>query len=420
MVDAPASDTDEPEHPGSERHASWAELFFDLVAVAGVAALAQVLGSGLDGAALGLYALLFLTFWLSWTTFMLYSNVAAGRTHVLRLLTGMFGLGVMAASVPDVAHTVLADGRSTLPLTVFTVAYIATRIYGSHSWQRGELLVDFPVAQYTVGLLPWFVSIWIGEPWKLALWAVGIGLDLLLVLVFSGSKLLDQAQARRTGKGPVIRGVSVDPDLLSERLGLFVIIVLGESVVEIVEAASDTRFSVGLLATGLASFVLLAGMFGLSVVFGYAGLPHLRPGRIPIRAALGLHCLVTAVVATVAVSLSAVVRHGSDPLSGPGRWLLCGAIAAYFALGVVTGVASHSSDRQRTISRVITGVAVPLLLGLFATGVSGRMLVVYLALVILAHLWFEQHLAPVQSPAELSAQCEQAMGQPAAAGPAIA
>jgi low temperature requirement protein LtrA len=400
MVDAPASDTDEPEHPGSERHASWAELFFDLVAVAGVAALAQVLGSGLDGAALGLYALLFLTFWLSWTTFMLYSNVAAGRTHVLRLLTGMFGLGVMAASVPDVAHTVLADGRSTLPLTVFTVAYIATRIYGSHSWQRGELLVDFPVAQYTVGLLPWFASIWIGGPWKLALWAVGIGLDLLLVLVFSGSKLLDQAQARRTGKGPVIRGVSVDPELLSERLGLFVIIVLGESVVEIVEAASDTRFSVGLLATGLASFVLLAGMFGLSVAFGYAGLPHLRPGRIPTRAALGLHCLVTGVVATVAVSLSAVVRRGSDPLTGPGRWLLCGAIAAYFALGVVTGVASHSSDRQRTISRVITGVAVPLLLGLFATGVSGRMLVVYLALVILAHLWFEQRLAPIQSPGD--------------------
>jgi len=86
-------------------------------------------------------------------------------------------------------------------------------------------------------------------------------------------------------------------------------------------------------------------------------------------------------------------------------WLFAAAYSAvgfsiYFALGVVTGVASHSSDRQRTISRVITGVAVPLLLGLFATGVSGRMLVVYLALVILAHLWFEQRLAPIQSPGD--------------------
>jgi hypothetical protein len=403
---------DEPEATRAERHASWAELFFDLVAAAGVSALAHVLGSELDAAALGLYTLLFLAFWLSWTTFMLYSNVAADQTRVVRLLIGMFGLGVMAASVPGVARTVLGDGGGVRPLNVFAIAYIATRIYGSQSWRRGEVLLDFPVARYTVGLLPWFASIWAGEPWKLALWAVGIGADLLLVLVLSGNKILEQVQARFTeqaatrrrprpgvradGEGPVIHGVSVDPDLLSERLGLFVIIVLGESVVQVVGAASHAQYGVGLLASAIASFVLLAGIFGLSVVFGYAGLPHLRAGRIPIRAALGLHCLVTGVVATVAVSLSSVVRHGSDPLSGPGRWLLCGAVAAYFTLGVVTGVASHSSDLQRTISRVITGIVVPLLLGLLATGVSGRILVIYLALLVLAHLWFERRLAPVQ------------------------
>jgi low temperature requirement protein LtrA len=405
---------DEPEATKTERHASWAELFFDLVAVAGVSALAQVLRSELDAAALGLYALLFLAFWLSWTTFMLYSNVAADQTRVVRLLIGMFGLGVMAASVPGVAHTVLSGGDSVRPLNVFATAYIATRIYGSQSWRRGEVLLDFPVARYTVGLLPWFVSLWVGEQWKLALWAVGVGLDLLLILVLSGNKILEQVQARFAenattrrrprsrarpdGKGPLIHGVSVDPALLSERLGLFVIIVLGESVVQVVSAASHAQYGLGLLATAIASFVLLTGMFGLSVVFGYAGLPHLRAGRIPTRAALGLHCLVTGVVATVAVSLSLVVKDGSHPLPDQGRWLLCGAVAAYFTLGVVTGVASHSSDLQRTISRVITGIVVPLLLGLFATGVAGRTLVVYLALVVLAHLWFERRLAPAQPP----------------------
>jgi low temperature requirement protein LtrA len=403
----------EPDAARTERHASWAELFFDLVAVAGVSALAHVLGSQLGAAALGLYALLFLAFWLSWTTFMLYSNVAAGQTRVIRLLIGMFGLGVMAASVPGVARTVLGDGGSTRPLTVFAVAYIATRIYGSQSWRRGEVLVDFPVAQYTVGVYPWFASIWVGEPWKLALWAVGVGIDLMVILVLSGNKVLEGLQARITSaqaaarrrpragdrphrEGPVIHGVSVDAALLSERLGLFVLIVLGESVVQVVSAASRVPYGVGPLATGIASFVLLAGLFGLSVVFGYAGLPHLRAGRIPTRAALGLHCLVTGVVATVAVSLSSAVRHGSDPLTGQGRWLLCGAVAAYFALGVLTGVASHSSDVQRTISRVITGIVIPLLLGLFAAGLAGRTLVACVALVILAHLWFESRPAPVQ------------------------
>ena len=79
---------------------------------------------------------------------------------------------------------------------------------------------------------------------------------------------------------------------------------LGESVVQVVAAAGEVRYDIGLLATAAASFVLPAGLFGLSAVFGYAGLPHLRAGRIPTRAALGLHCLVTGVVATIAVPLS--------------------------------------------------------------------------------------------------------------------
>jgi low temperature requirement protein LtrA len=403
---------EESEDARIERHASWAELFFDLVVVAGIAALAHVLGLRADAAALGLYALLFLAFWLSWTTFMLYGNVAAGQTHMIRLMIGMFGLGVMAASVPGVAHTALGGGNSDRPLTVFAIAYIATRSYGSQSWRRGDVLLDFPVVQYSGGLLPWFVSIWVDEPWKLALWAVGVSLDLLFTLI-PGNKILAQFQARITKQadtrrrqrrgarsetgGPVIHGVSVDPDHLSERLGLFVIIVLGESVVQVVNAAATARYSIGLLETGIASFVLLAGMFGLSVVFGHAGLPHLRAGRIPTRAALGLHCLVTGVIATLAVSLSSVIKHGADPLPDHVRWLLCGAVAAYFTLGVATGVASHSSDLQRTSSRITTGIVVPLLLGLVASDASGRTLVVGLALLVLAHLWFERRLAPIET-----------------------
>lgn len=306
---------DEPKQRRVERHASWAELFFDLVAAAGVATLAHVLGTAPDAAGLGLYTLLYLTFWLSWTTFMLYSKVAAGQTRVLRLMIGMFGLGVMATFVPGVAHTVFGGGHDLRPSNVYAIAYVATRIYGSLSWRRGEVLLDFPVVQYSVGLLPWIVSIWVDEPWKLALWTVGVGIDLLLVLVASGSKILEQVQTkisaqasprRRTGRdgrperaAPVIQGVSVDPGHLSERLGLFVIIVLGESVVQVVNAAADAQYGISLFVTGLGSFVLLAGMFGLSVVFGYAGLPHLRAGRISIR-----------------VARPSLPGHGGDRLSG--------------------------------------------------------------------------------------------------------
>lgn len=193
--------------------------------------------------------------------------------------------------------------------------------------------------------------------------------------------------------------MSVDAVHLAERLGLFVIIVLGESVVQVVDAASQVPLTAGVLVSGLASFVLLAGLFGLSVVLGHAGLPHLRAGRIPTRAALGRHCLVTGVIATVAVSLTAAVTDGAEPLSGPGRWLLCGAVAGYFTLGVLTGVLSHASDLQQTVSRTTTGIIAPLLLGAFAAGSGARTLVIWLALIVLAHLFFEHRLGTPQAHA---------------------
>lgn len=68
-----------------------------------------------------------------------------------------------------------------------------------------------------------------------------------------------------------------------------IIIVLGEAVIQVVNVAAEAPYGPGLLVTGGASSALLAGLFGLSVVHGYAGVPHLRPVGIPLRSALGLH-----------------------------------------------------------------------------------------------------------------------------------
>lgn len=398
-------------HAAAERHASWAELFFDLVAIAGVGTLAHVLVEDVGPRSLGLYALLFLAFWLVWTAYTLYGNVAAGSTVVVRLLVGMFGLGVMAAAVPGVAHVVLDDGHASRALNVFAVAYVLTRVFASQSWRRGEVLLDFPAAQHVVGVLPWIVSLWVDEPLKLWLWALGVAIDLLVVLVIDGDQMLEamlgrlrdqeasgRRQRQRGGEQLVIRGVSVDRSHLEERLGLFVIIVLGEGVIQVVHAASETELERGVLGAGLASFVLLAGMFGLSVVYGYAGVPHLRAGSLPMRAALSLHCVVSGVIATVAVSLAAVLEHGHEPLDTDQRWLLCGAVTAYFALGLVASVAARGFRPAPAALWLVTGVGVPVLLGLFGDEITGPALVAYVALVVLGHL-LGQRRAEQHAPA---------------------
>ncbi|MEU7062827.1 low temperature requirement protein A [Streptomyces sp. NPDC046161] len=49
-----------------ERHASWLELFFDLIAVAGVAQLASLLRGAPGHGEVLLYCLLYLAFWTAW------------------------------------------------------------------------------------------------------------------------------------------------------------------------------------------------------------------------------------------------------------------------------------------------------------------------------------------------------------------
>jgi hypothetical protein len=66
--------------------------------------------------------------------------------------------------------------------------------------------------------------------------------------------------ARRTG----ITVARLDLSLLEERLGLFVIIVLGEAVAQLVSAAGGVDWTAGLLGAGLASFELLVGLWWLT------------------------------------------------------------------------------------------------------------------------------------------------------------
>ena len=415
----PASGAPEDmEHQEVERHASWAELFFDLVAVAAVASLAHLLATELDWTSLGLYAVLFLATWLAWTTFMLYGNVAGTRTHVLRLLIGMFGLGVMAASVPGVTHSLLEGGDGSAAVRAFTIAYVVTRVYGAQSWRRGEVLLDFPVAQHTVGVLPWVVSLWTHPPVTVALWALGVAVDLWLVLVVSGTDMLEryenrvsavvdreeraQRRAPRGGRaGGRPRGpdavrqafqvvpVMTDPAHLAERLGLFVIIVLGEGVVQVVDAASQAAPETGLFLAGLASFVLLAGMFGLSVQYGFAGVPHLRAGAVPARLGLALHCVVTGVIATVSVGLASVVEHGNEPLDTGPRWLLCGAVAAYFLIGQLVAIRVGGGAGAARTLWISSGVVVPVLLGLLGAPLPATLVTGLVAAVVVSQVAVE-------------------------------
>ena len=212
-----------------ERHASWIELFFDLVVVAGIGQLAHLLHGSPSWSDVALYALLYLAFWTAWATFTMYGNVAGDRVRIPSMLIAMFGLAVMMAAVAGI-H----DNHAL----AFAVAYVAVRLLASRVWHNGQIVVDWPIAQMSLGVIPWIVSFWFEGETRFWLWTAGVTIDLLIMFVVSGSAIMEDAQEKldriikvrgfKDDRMPELEALHSDRAHLAERLGLYVIIVLGE------------------------------------------------------------------------------------------------------------------------------------------------------------------------------------------------
>ncbi|AEV83602.1 hypothetical protein ACWT_2839 [Actinoplanes sp. SE50] len=380
-----------------ERHATWLELFFDLVIVAAVAQLAHLLHTGPDGRQLLIFAVLYYAMWSVWTGFTLYANVAATGTHLLTMLSAMFGIAVMAASVPQ-----LAEHDRPQP---FIIAYVACRMLAVASWKRSnEVMTEWPGVHQAIGLVPWVASLGFEEPARYWLWVLGIVVDLGFTLRASGSPdrvLAEQIsdyerdQRRWTTRlvrriapwheaDPVPSAAAADRPHLGERLGLFVIIVLGEAVAQLVnEAAGTEQWSYEMWILVLVGFGLLVALWWLTLQYGSAAAPVAGAWSRALRLTMPVHYLTTAAIVAIAAGLGGMAAAGDGAHGGSaGRWLLCGGAAVYFLVGGPLGV-------TRAAGRWTAGWALPSAAGAALLGVLGAHLPAWslVAGLLLLALW---------------------------------
>ncbi|MGW6267720.1 low temperature requirement protein A [Streptomyces sp. NPDC055060] len=376
-----SSGRDQPHSPtAEERHATWLELFFDLIVVTGTAQLAHVLHGEPTLADVGLFTLLYLAFWTIWMCFTVYGNVAGDRAHTWTMLIGMLGMAVLAASVTGV-H----EGEHQ---QAFALTYVVLRFVASGAWRRRqEMLVDWPVAQFSAGVTPWIVSIWIDGPARYWLWAAGLAIDLWATLSMSAASLQENAEARRTAvkrRAEQRGGLSdkdserlnftlahIDPVHLGERLGLFTIIVLGESVAQLVTVGSGAGWDHTLRGLGLAGFLLLVSIWRLSLVHGYGGVPNLRESAVPPRLVLLLHCVTNGALTALAAGLGAAMEHRHGDLPQNVRWVLGGSFAAYVVIAAISAVVSRRAANSAPDWRGLLGHLLPPLLLALAIGAFG-------------------------------------------------
>jgi low temperature requirement protein LtrA len=243
LVQPPASLGALQKAPG-ERHASWLELFFDLVFVAAITALAGQLHAEHSLEGLATFAGLFVPVWWAWMAYTWYAAGFGAERGASRvgLLGAMLSVAVLAAGVDGAAH----GDSSTFVAAYAALLYLVAGLYAL-AWLR------FPEAR------PVTVRYAIGDAIGATLWLGSLALDEgLRPLVWALAMVLLAAT-------PVLAVLSVrwrahDDSHIAERYGLFTLIVLGESVVAAV-AGLDTGSSLEAALVAILGFIMAAAIW---------------------------------------------------------------------------------------------------------------------------------------------------------------
>ena len=214
------------EEQGRERKVSWLELFYDLVFVVVVARLSHYLGHHLDLPGVLAYLFLFVPMCWVWISGAIYNDRFETYDVFYRL---MVFLQIMAAS----SMAVFIEGGLDKNADAFAYSYVACRVLiifmwwraGRHSPQGRPLAYRYSLG-FSVGAGLWLLSIFVDNP--LSIWLKALGLLVDLAMPFTTQAIQRNLPRLSSGK-------------LTERFGLFVIIVLGESLLGVITGLAEVK-----------------------------------------------------------------------------------------------------------------------------------------------------------------------------------
>lgn len=343
------------ESESDERHASWLELFFDLVFVVAIAQLAHFLHDELTWAGIGGFAALFVPVWWLWIDFSYYADqfdVERG-SYRLTMLGVMFGLIVLAMTIPKALH-----GGSAAFATIYTALRLVIIVLYLQAWrlvpQSRELTARYTIS-FSIAFVLWLISIVVPEPARFFLWVIALFIEI--------------------SNGPItyvtIRSVPAQVSHMDERFGLFVIIVLGEAIVAVATGVAGTQWQWWAALTGLCGFIIAVSLWGMyferadSSVINSA----LRGNKQALLRSYVYgysHVFVFAGIVATGVGIqSAIEAATKGSLTIEARAVLCGGLAVFLlGLSAVQWAAPRSLPGQIIRVRVLAACGCALLVWL--------------------------------------------------------
>jgi low temperature requirement protein LtrA len=302
-----------------ERHATWLELFLDLVFVVAIAEVGTSFAHEPTAGGFLRYLGLFVPIWWAWAGFTFYATRFDTDDLIYRVgtLAGMFGVAVLASRVPHAFH-----GHPDS----FVVAYIAIRVVivllyvrARRHVERARALASWFILMFSSAIVLWAVSLATPSPWKYVLWAAALAFEL--------------GAPPRAWK--LIRRAPIHPAHIPERFGLLTIIVLGETVIAVVLGTVNVSWGAATGTTAVAGFLAAASIWW--VYFEFFDASVVGRGLFRGMTFVYAHYAVAAGIAMFGVGVRLAI-HAAAP---GGRyddvgWIAAGGIAlCMLGLGVI-------------------------------------------------------------------------------------
>lgn len=239
------------------RHATWLELFFDLVFVVLIGKITHFLAhthhNELEMEYIIKFPLLFIPVWWLWINHTTYSNLYDTDSKNHRLVTLIIMLLMITLSV-------FIDIHFERVFYGFISIYTAIRLiiaslyrFSSNKHVNDSDHVKLLANIYTITSVLGLSAIFLPEPYRYYMVYFSISLDFIL---------------------PVILGRKYDPieihrEHLVERIGLLIIILLGESVISLVYTLNDIQWNLYNAIAALSGFILIGGIWWILFDFIY-------------------------------------------------------------------------------------------------------------------------------------------------------
>jgi low temperature requirement protein LtrA len=361
--------------PREQRHATWFELYFDLVFVAAVGQLGAALARHPSGPVFARFAGLFVVVVWAWVLYTLYANRFDSDDLIYRLAKsgGMLAIAAVAVNLRRVM-----DGHGG---TVgFAAGYVALRAFlialyvraWRHDHAQGRKLSQIYIIGYSSTTALWLGSVFVPSPLRYVLWSLAMLIDLVVP----------------TRAWAALKGAAIVVSHLTERFGIFFIIVLGESVVAAVAGVAGLEFTVQSWIVATTCFVIALSLWW--IYFDLADTSVVGRGVVGLIFVYG-HFPLLAGVAAFGEGTRLTITEAAQPALGAGtRWALAGGVGAFaLSLAVLHIGAEWTSLRDRTFLGRLCLTTFALALAAAGNGIAPPAFVALIAAAVLAQLLLE-------------------------------